>query len=45
VNELAAEGARAHAMGEAGRARVVSEFSWQSVAEKTRNLYTELLAR
>jgi len=45
VNELCAEGARAHSMGEAGRARVESEFSWQSVAEKTRDLYAGLLGR
>jgi starch synthase len=45
VNELCTEGARAHSMGVAGRARVESEFSWESVAEKTRDLYAGLLGR
>lgn len=45
VNELGKDAARARAMGEAGRARVLSEFSWTEVARKTRDLYAALLGR
>jgi glycosyltransferase involved in cell wall biosynthesis len=30
-------------MGEAGRARAVAEFSWATVAERVRALYTTLV--
>jgi starch synthase len=45
VNALALSPDRARAMGEAGRERVVAEFSWNSVAAKTRDLYGRLLDR
>ncbi len=43
VNSLAADGARAEAMGRAGRERSVAEFSWARIAEETRELYASLL--
>jgi len=42
VNALLADPARAARMGEAGRERAVSRFSWSSVAERTARLYEEL---
>jgi alpha-maltose-1-phosphate synthase len=39
VNELLAAPARAAAMGAAGRARVVEQFAWPAIAEKTAALY------
>jgi len=45
VNELSQSPERARVMGEAGRERVVAEFSWNSVAGKTRDLYARMLAR
>jgi starch synthase len=44
INSLVADPARAQRMGDAGRARVVSEFSWAGVAERTAALYRRLLA-
>lgn len=43
VNELLADPARAAAMGRAGRARAVEEFSWAAIAERTVELYRRLL--
>ena len=43
VNELVADPARAAAMGRAGRARAVAEFSWAAIAERTLELYRRLL--
>ncbi|MGH3471345.1 MAG: glycogen synthase [Nocardioidaceae bacterium] len=43
VNSLAADPARAHAMGMAGRARAVSHFDWSAIAHQTVALYRELL--
>jgi starch synthase len=43
VNSLAADRERAHAMGLAGRARAVKEFSWDAVAARTVELYSSLL--
>jgi alpha-maltose-1-phosphate synthase len=39
LNELLADPARARAMGEAGRRRAVTEFSWRRIAEQTLDLY------
>ena len=43
VNLLAADPARAQAMGQAGRARAVTEFGWEAVAARTVELYRSLL--
>ena len=43
VNELLADPARAAAMGRAGRARAVEEFSWAAIAERTVALYRGLV--
>jgi starch synthase len=42
LNALLRDPARALMMGEAGRARAVGEFSWDTVAAQTAALYTEL---
>ena len=42
VNDLAADPARAAAMGKAGRARAVSTFDWRAIAEETVALYQSL---
>jgi starch synthase len=44
VNELLADPQRVAAMGQAGRARAITEFSWAAVAERTLQLYHQLLA-
>lgn len=43
ANALLADPARAAAMGRAGRARAVEQFSWTAIAERTVELYRELL--
>lgn len=43
VNELLADPQRAAAMGRAGRARAVGEFSWATVAERTVDVYRSVL--
>jgi starch synthase len=43
INELVADPAKAEAMGKAGRARAVSQFGWDAVAERTVELYRSLL--
>ncbi|MPZ86461.1 MAG: glycogen synthase [Nitriliruptorales bacterium] len=45
VNRLIADPARAHAMGRAGRQRVVEVFSWPAIAERTVALYRRMLDR
>jgi len=42
VNELAADPARADAMGRAGRQRAVESFDWRAIAEQTVALYRGL---
>jgi alpha-maltose-1-phosphate synthase len=42
MNALLRDPARADAMGKAGRARAVDEFSWDAVAAQTAALYAEL---
>jgi starch synthase len=44
VNELLADPDRVAAMGQAGRKRAISEFSWSSVADRTLHLYHQLLS-
>jgi starch synthase len=44
MNRLAADQEAARAMGEAGRRRVLSTFSWEAVAEATLNVYRATLA-
>ena len=43
VNALAADPARAAAMGVAGRARAVSEFGWDAIADQTIAVYRDAL--
>jgi starch synthase len=42
ISSLVSDPARAAAMGQLGRRRVVAEFSWSSIAAQTAALYTEL---
>ena len=44
VNALAADRARAAAMGEAGRTRAVRKFGWESIAEQTVRVYEQATA-
>jgi starch synthase len=43
LNELIGDPARAEAMGQAGRERAVTEFSWASVATQTAELYAKVI--
>jgi starch synthase len=43
VNNLAADPARAAAMGVAGRARAVADFGWDAIAERTVEVYRTAL--
>jgi len=43
VNSLVADPVRAAAMGAAGRARAVAEFSWEQVAHQTLDVYSAAL--
>jgi alpha-maltose-1-phosphate synthase len=45
LNALIADPARAAAMGEAGRERAVTEFSWTTIAAQTARLYASLVPR
>ena len=44
LTEVVSDPAAARLMGEAGRLRARSEFSWDSIAARTRAIYAELLA-
>ncbi|MFN2494791.1 MAG: glycogen synthase [Pseudonocardiaceae bacterium] len=44
INELLADPDRAAAMGRAGRKHAVTDFSWSAVAERTTELYQQLLS-
>src|SRR5699024_2090143 len=44
ISELLSDPARASAMGAAGRRRVVAEFGWPAVAERTLEVYRAVLA-
>lgn len=43
VNSLLDDPERARALGDAGRKRVVETFSWSAIAQRTAELYSELL--
>jgi starch synthase len=43
LNELIRDPARAWAMGQAGRERVVAEFTWTAVAAQTADLYAKVI--
>jgi starch synthase len=43
LSEVLADPATARLMGEAGRLRAESEFSWASIAERTRAVYESLV--
>jgi len=43
VNEIAADPARARSMGAAGRARAVSDFGWDAIADQTIAVYEAAL--
>jgi len=43
VNSLLDDSERARALGDAGRERVVAEFSWTEIARRTASLYEELI--
>jgi starch synthase len=45
INALCADPARAAGMGRAGRERAVHEFSWETIAHRTVELYASLTAR
>ena len=45
VNNLAADPQRARAMGAAGRARAVSDFAWDAIADRTIAVYDAALQR
>jgi alpha-maltose-1-phosphate synthase len=45
INALIADPARAAELGARGRARAVAEFSWDSIAAQTAQLYASLLVR
>ena len=44
INQLLSDADRAATMGERGRQRVCSEFSWSAIAERTAQLYRDLAA-
>jgi alpha-maltose-1-phosphate synthase len=44
INELLADPDRVAAMGQAGRKRAITEFSWSAVADRTVQLYEQLLS-
>ena len=44
VNELLGDPDRVAAMGQAGRKRAITEFSWSAVADRTLHLYHQLLS-
>jgi alpha-maltose-1-phosphate synthase len=43
INSLCLDPARAEVMGRAGRERAISEFSWETIAHRTLELYESLL--
>lgn len=45
INSLAADTARARAMGVAGRERAVADFGWDAIAEQTIQVYQRALAK
>ncbi len=45
VNAIASDVATATAMGQAGRARAIADFSWAAVAQQTLDVYQDALSR
>lgn len=45
INELMSDQVRRHAMGEAARRRVEEAFSWEAIARKTAEVYSEVCGR
>ena len=45
VNSLTRDRARATAMGQAGRARCISDFSWDTIADQTIGVYRDAMTR
>lgn len=45
INQIAEDAALRAAMGEASRARVLAQFTWQGIAERTADVYQRVLAR
>lgn len=45
VNAIAADAGTAEAMGKAGRARAIAEFSWAAIAQQTLDVYQDALSR
>ncbi len=45
LDEVLADEGLAKLMGRAGRLRVESEFTWDAIAHRTRQVYDEVLAR
>jgi glycosyltransferase involved in cell wall biosynthesis len=45
IRDLAAHPDAAHAIGAAGRARVIRDFGWPRVAERLETIYTDLVER
>jgi glycosyltransferase involved in cell wall biosynthesis len=44
IDELLAAPERRAAMGKAGRARVLEQFTWQAAAQRTVDAYREVIA-
>lgn len=45
VNAIASDVGTAQAMGKAGRARAIAEFSWAAIAQQTLDVYQDALSR
>jgi starch synthase len=45
INQIAEDATLRSAMGEASRARVLAQFTWQGIAERTADVYQGVLAR
>jgi len=45
INQIAEDAPLRSAMGEASRARVLAQFTWQGIAERTADVYQRVLAR
>ncbi|MEN0136227.1 MAG: glycogen synthase [Rhodococcus sp. (in: high G+C Gram-positive bacteria)] len=45
VNAIASDVGTAEAMGKAGRARAIAEFSWAAIAQQTLDVYRDALSR
>ncbi len=45
VNAIVSDVGTAEAMGKAGRARAIAEFSWAAIAQQTLDVYQDALSR